>query len=94
MDGFDTLTHKQKLEVINNLDNFEGLSRSANGSKQDKSYEEWTHYKKGQKGEIEVNPEFRAKMIEIEREMERRLQKQIDDLNKQNRKNDPKKGDD
>ncbi|NPC93629.1 ribonuclease YeeF family protein [Bacillus sp. WMMC1349] len=84
MDGFDTLTDKQKREVINNLDNFEGLSRAANGSKQDKTYEEWTHYKKGKPGEIEVNPEFRKRMIKKEKEMERILQKQIDDFNKQN----------
>ncbi|MDD9149075.1 hypothetical protein OYT88_10980 [Sporolactobacillus sp. CQH2019] len=40
MEGFDRLTEKQQLEVLNNPKNFIGLSRTANGSKQDKSYEE------------------------------------------------------
>ena len=84
MDGFGKLTKSQQLEVLNNPDNFIGLSKSANTSKQSKSFEEWTHYKKGKKGEIEVDPEFRQKMIIIERELERKLQKQIDDLNKLN----------
>nr|WP_255256186.1 hypothetical protein [Bacillus wiedmannii] len=46
MDGFGNLTEKQQLEVLNNPENFTGLSKSANTSKQSKSYEEWTHYKK------------------------------------------------
>lgn len=86
MDGFEKLTHEQKLQVINNQDNFVGLSRSANGSKQNKSYEQWTHYKKNKPGEIEVDPNFRRKMVEREKEVERRLQKQIDDFNEQNSK--------
>ena len=46
MDGFGNLTEKQQLEVLNNPENFTGLSKSANTSKQSKSYEEWTHYKR------------------------------------------------
>ncbi|WP_332236689.1 hypothetical protein [Sporolactobacillus sp. KGMB 08714] len=80
MEGFDRLTEKQQLEVLNNPKNFIGLSRAANGSKQDKSYEEWTHYKKGKPGEIEIEPTFRDKMIKKENELEKVLQKQIDDL--------------
>ncbi len=34
------------------------------------------------KGNIEVDPEFRKEMSIIENEVARRLQKQIDDLNK------------
>jgi hypothetical protein len=81
MDVFGKLTREQQLEVLNNEENFTGLSKSANTSKQSKSYEEWTHYKKGKPGEVEVNPEFRNEMIEKERELEGKLQKQIDDLN-------------
>ncbi|MHA6533126.1 HNH endonuclease [Paenibacillus sp. BAC0078] len=90
MEGFGDLTEAQKLAVLNNTENFIGLSKSANTSKQSKTFEEWTHYKKGKKGEIEVNPEFRSKMIQIERELERKLQKQIDDfveLNRTKKKN-------
>lgn len=71
---------------MNNPDNFIGLSEAANKSKQAKSYEEWTHYKKGTKDEIEVNPVFRGKMIEVAREVEGKLQKQIDDFNSFNSK--------
>jgi hypothetical protein len=86
MDGFGKLTEAQKLEVLNNPINYTGLSKSANTSKQSKSYEEWTHYKKGKPGEIEVNPEFREKMMVIEKDLERQLQKQIDDFNDLNKK--------
>lgn len=93
MEGLDKLTEKQQLEVLNNEENFIGLSRAANGSKQDKSFEEWTHYKKGKEGEIEVDPEFREEMMKKEKEIERNLQKQIDDFIEQNKKNN-KKGED
>ncbi|KLA30783.1 hypothetical protein [Bacillus cereus] len=83
MDGFGNLTEKQQLEVLNNPENFTGLSKSANTSKQSKSYEEWTHYKKGTPDEIEVSPDFRSKMITREKQLERILQKQIDDFNKE-----------
>lgn len=88
MDGFGNLTEAQKLEVLNNPENFTGLSKSANTSKQSKSFEEWTHYKKGKPGEIEVNPKFREKMMVIEKELERKIQKQIDDFNKQRKMGD------
>ncbi|HDR4712152.1 TPA: hypothetical protein R3D77_000769 [Bacillus cereus] len=42
-----------------------------------------THYKKGTPDEIEVSPDFRSKMITRERQIERILQKQIDDFNKE-----------
>nr|WP_255299598.1 hypothetical protein [Bacillus wiedmannii] len=83
MDGFGNLTEKQQLEVLNNPENFTGLSKSANTSKQSKSYEEWTLYKKGTPDEIEVSPDFRSKMITREKQLERILQKQIDDFNKE-----------
>ncbi|WNN74780.1 hypothetical protein RKS58_15450 [Lysinibacillus capsici] len=88
MDGFGNLTNSQKLDILNDSENFVGLSKSANTSKQSKSYEEWTHYKKGKPGEIEVNPEFREKMIVKEKELERKIQKQIDDFNELNKKGD------
>lgn len=84
MENFDKLTFKQQVDVLNNPDNFIGLSRSANGSKQQKSFEEWTHYKKDKPDEIEVNPKFREEMMKREKELERQLQKQIDDLVERN----------
>ncbi|WP_199884109.1 hypothetical protein [Anaerosinus massiliensis] len=46
MEGFDKLTYEQQLKVLNNSENFTGLSKTANTSKGSKSYEEWTAYKK------------------------------------------------
>ncbi|MFC8054647.1 hypothetical protein [Bacillus cereus] len=83
MDYFGHFTGKQQLQVLNNPENFTGLSKFANTSKQSKSYEEWTHYKKGTLDEIEVSPDFRSKMITREKQLERILQKQIDDFNKE-----------
>ncbi|WP_306433992.1 hypothetical protein, partial [Paenibacillus dendritiformis] len=87
MENYDKLTFEQQVKVANNRENFIGLSRSANGSKQNKTYEQWTHYKKGTPDEIEVDPVFRKKMMEREKEMEKILQKQIDDMANQNRQN-------
>ncbi|OFE02251.1 hypothetical protein BWGOE13_00310 [Bacillus mycoides] len=83
MDDFGNSTKKQQLKVLNIPENFTGLSKSANTSKQSKSYEEWTHYKKGTLDEIEVSPDFRSKRITREKHLERILQKQIDDFNKE-----------
>ena len=69
VDGFGNLTEKQQLEVLNNPENFTGLNKSANTSKQSKSYEESTHYKKGTPDEIEVSPDFRSKMITREKQL-------------------------
>ena len=68
MEGFEKLTFEQQLEVLNNPENFAGLSRAANGSRQHKSYSEWTHYKKGTSEEIKVDEAFRQEMIEKEKE--------------------------
>lgn len=78
MAGFGELTEKQQLEVLNNPENFVGLSKTANTSKGAKSYEEWKEYKKEN---ISVDSAFRKKMINKSNEMEGKLQKQIDDFN-------------
>lgn len=82
MEGFDTLTEKQKIEVLNHPDNFVGLSEAANKSKGAKSYSEWTMYKK--EG-IPVSSEFREKMMAEEKRLESELQRLIDKLNMLNR---------
>ncbi len=78
MEGFDRLTTEQQLQVLNNRDNFVVLSEAANRSKGAKSFADWTHYKKGQPGEIAVEPAFRQRMIQEEQRMQRLLQQQID----------------
>ncbi|WPU97476.1 hypothetical protein SNE26_15730 [Mucilaginibacter sp. cycad4] len=84
MEGFDKLTDPQQLAVLNNKDNFIGLSETANTSKGSKSYEEWTRYKKG---DIDVDPDFRNEMMQREQETAPKLQKQIDDFVSENERN-------
>lgn len=79
MEGFDQLTKTEKISVLNNSDNFYGLSRSANSSKGPKSYEDWTEHKRTN---TPVDPEFRSRMIERERQLESQLQEQIDSYNR------------
>jgi len=81
MEGFETLTREQQLSVLNNPDNFTGLSESANTSKGSKTYQEWTRHKS--KG-IDVDPAFRNEMMQREIQVERQLQQQIDNLNSLN----------
>lgn len=80
MEGFDKLTFEQQLEILNNPENFVGLSEAANTSKGNKSYAEWTHYKKGSNEEIEISKSFRDEMIKKEQTLEIEIQKQIDEL--------------
>ncbi|WP_224771187.1 hypothetical protein [Metabacillus idriensis] len=62
---------------MNNIENFIGLSKTANTSKGSKSYSEWTIYKKEN---IEIDPIFREEMMKKEIELEIKLQKQIDEF--------------
>ena len=80
MEGFDKLTFEQQLEILNNPENFVGLSEAANTSKGNKSYAEWTHYQKGSNEEIEISKSFRDEMIKKEQTLEIEIQKQIDEL--------------
>jgi len=77
MEGFDKLSFEEQVVVLNNLENFTGLTKTANTSKGSKSYSEWTLYKKGN---ILVNPVFSALMVQAEIRIEGVLQNQIDDL--------------
>jgi len=83
MENFDKLTKEQQLKVLNNEKNFLGLSEAANKSKGAKPYSDWTIYKKEK---IEVDPKFREEMIKKEKELEMKLQKQIDDFVEGNKK--------
>ncbi|WP_199502013.1 Hint domain-containing protein [Mucilaginibacter conchicola] len=77
MDGFGQLTREQQLAVLNNKENFIGLSGTANTSKGAKTYEQWTRYKKGG---IDVDPAFREEMIKKTEEARQALQEQIQGL--------------
>ncbi|NPC91235.1 hypothetical protein HOO54_02935 [Bacillus sp. WMMC1349] len=83
MEGFETLTYNQQKEIANFVENFIGLSETANKSKGPKSYVDWDIYKIGN---IPVNPVFRKKMIVKEKELEIKIQKMIDEFNRINKK--------
>ena len=72
------MTFEQKLEVLNNEENFIGLTKTANTSKGAKSYIDW---EKCKKLNIEVDPVFRENMIKAEKSLEKILQAQIDNFN-------------
>jgi hypothetical protein len=77
LEGFGKLTKEEQLSVLNNENNFIGLSKSANTSKGSKSFKEWTMHKKSG---TPVNRKFREKMIKAEEELEVSLKKQINDF--------------
>ncbi|MCY6354740.1 hypothetical protein [Clostridium sp. ZS2-4] len=77
MEGFEKLSYEQQVNILNYKENFIGLSKVANTSKGSKTYEEWLLYKKGN---IKVNPEFRERMIRIEKELQGQIQSLIDDF--------------
>ncbi len=83
MEGFETLTYNQQKQIANYVENFIGLSETANTSKGSKSYADWYVYKKEN---IPVNPRFREKMILKEKELEIEIQKMIDDFNRINKR--------
>ena len=77
MPGFDQLSETDQLQVLNNPDNYVGLSKSANASKGAKSYADWTeHAKTG----TQVDPTFRQDMMQKEQDLTVQLQNQINSL--------------
>jgi len=83
MDGFEKLTREQQEFILNYRKNITGSSRSANASRGNKSFEEWTIYKKEN---IEVRPEYREEMIIKEKELEIKIQEMIDNFVELNEK--------
>lgn len=77
MPGFNELREENMLKVLNNQDNFVGLSEAANKSKGALSFEEWTEYKKL---DIPVDEGFRQSMIAREQQLIPQLQAQIQQL--------------
>ena len=78
MEGFEKMTLKQKLDVLNYEENFIGLSKTANTSKGSNSYSEWTRYVKEN---IPISADFKSAMIAKKRELEVVLQNLIDSFN-------------
>ena len=79
MDGCADLSTENQLKVLNNPDNFTGLSKSANSSKGAKSFEDWIYYGQGD-DRIAVNSTLRQQMIERSNQIRPQLQQQINDL--------------
>ncbi len=82
MKNFNKLTFEQQVQILNFEENFVGLSKSANASKGAKSFAEWTTYiKEG----ITVNPAFRMKMMQLEVQLEGKIQNMINTMAKSNK---------
>ena len=78
--GFSDLTTSNQNLVINLPENFHGLSRSANGSRGNKTFEEWMeHVSSG----TPVTPELRQRMIAEEARLNQVIQERIDELLRQ-----------
>lgn len=75
MPGFDKLTEAQKIEVLNLEDNFMGLSKRSNSSKQDKTWTDW----QGHKELGPVPPDVRREMVRREGDARRALQRAINE---------------
>jgi hypothetical protein len=76
MEGFNRLSTDNQLKVLNNPENFMGLGKSSNASKQDKSWAEWEgHSELGT-----IPPEFKARMISEEQRVQSLLESQIQTL--------------
>ncbi|MTJ10906.1 MULTISPECIES: hypothetical protein [unclassified Anabaena] len=76
---FSRLSSENLLKVLNNPDNFMGLGKSSNASKQDKSWAEW----EGHSALGAVPPEFKAKIINEEQRIKSLLENQIQTLVKE-----------
>lgn len=74
MDGFNQLSFDKQVEVLNYKPNFSPLSETANTSRGAKTFEQWTRYKKGG---VDVDPKFRASMMERASKLEAELQDKI-----------------
>ena len=82
MPGFDKLTQKQQLEILNLRDNFLGLGKATNSSKGAKSWADWTgHSRLG-----EVPSDVKVNMLQLERNAKELILKKITDFEKLNEK--------
>lgn len=85
MDGFSDLSDANRRAILNDPENFHGLSRSANASRGDLSFEDWTEYKRTG---TPINPALRQRMIAEQARLEQVLQQRIYDLLRQQRQAD------
>ena len=75
--GFDKLTREQQAEVLNNLDNFQGLPKSQNSSKGSKL--DWDTFK----GEP-LDADYASDLAQRQQDLQQQLQGQIDQFLKDN----------
>lgn len=76
MDGFPDLSPADQRDILNWPTNFHGMSKSANSSRGNKTFEEWTeHISRG----VPVNPELRARMMAEEARLTGIVQEMIYD---------------
>lgn len=74
--GFARLSRENQAKVLNRPDNFVAMSPTANSSKGGKSFREWKEHKT--LGPVDEN--FRREMIRREEDLLPKIDKQIDDL--------------
>ena len=79
IEGFEKLTKEQQIDILNYEKDFTGLSKSANTSKGSKAFEEWTIYKKEK---LPIDANYREKMMRLEKTLESKLQKMVDNFAK------------
>lgn len=72
MDGFNRLPWEKQVEILNLKENLIAMNKSANSSKQGKSWEKWEGWKQFTK-----DPAIRKRMIEKEADLRVRLQNEI-----------------
>ena len=75
MDGFNQLTRKQQIEVLNLKENFTGLGKSTNSSKGSHGWTNWVGHSKLE----EIPPEVRGKMLKLEENSVEALKKAIEE---------------
>jgi hypothetical protein len=77
MDQFDKLTEEQMLIVMENRENLMITSAAANTSRGDRTFAQWkVHARSGTR----VKQEFLDRMKVVEKDLEIKLQAQIDDF--------------
>jgi hypothetical protein len=85
MPGFSQLSFADQKDILNMSENFTGLSRSANASKGDLSFSEWTHHKATG---TPVDPKLREQFMKKEEELKKKIQEEINKRKKKKEDND------
>jgi hypothetical protein len=75
MEGFDDLPDADKIAIANLEDNFVGVGKNANSSRQNKSWEAWQRHSRLEFGE--GGEAYRQQMIQREAELKQRIADEI-----------------